>query len=174
VLDKDIRREDVQGLSSADQVAAFFSVLGYRTEARLPQTPANLGITAEPLTRQVTRLERIADHEGLLQVYLFELSSVTVAATRGIASALRNRAGNYLLVLTHDYDRIERASCGGGCSSRRCGRSDSFSTRSKGRLTTVRTRTIFCGPRAVLGPIVVSMCAQSAPRVQSFLPPKRR
>jgi hypothetical protein len=105
--DKDIRREDVQGLNNADQIAAFFAVLGYRTDARLRQTPANLGITAESLARHITRLERIADHEGLLQVYLFELSSVTVAATRGIASALRNRAGDYLLVLTHDYDGID-------------------------------------------------------------------
>lgn len=107
MLDKDIRREDVQGLSNADQIAAFFSVLGYRTDARLQQTPANLGIAAESVTRHITKLERIADHEGMLQVYLFELSSVTVAATRAIASALRNRAGDYLLVLTHDYERID-------------------------------------------------------------------
>lgn len=32
---------------------------------------------------------------------------MTLVATRGIASALRNRAGNYLLVLTHDYERID-------------------------------------------------------------------
>ena len=107
MLDQDIRREDVQGLSDADQVAAFFSVLGYRTDARLQQTAANLGITAPSLSRQITRIERIAEHEGQLQVYLFELSSVTVTAMRGIASALRNRAGDYLLVLTHDYERID-------------------------------------------------------------------
>ena len=73
----------------------------------LPQAPANLGITAESLVRQITHLERVADQEALLQVYLIELSSVTLAATRGLAAALRNRAGNYLLVLTHDYERID-------------------------------------------------------------------
>lgn len=107
MIDHDIQREDVQGLSNADAVAALFAQLGYRTDARLRQTPADLGIMSDSLARQVTRLDRIADHDGLLQVYLFEVSSVTVAATRAIAAALRNRAGNYLLVLTHDYDRID-------------------------------------------------------------------
>ena len=32
---------------------------------------------------------------------------MTITATRGLASALRNRAGNYLLVLTEDYERID-------------------------------------------------------------------
>jgi hypothetical protein len=88
-------------------VAALFAALGYQTDARLTQSPANLGITADWLVRQITHVERVADQEALLQVYLIELSSVTLAATRGLASALRNRAGNYLLVLTHDYERID-------------------------------------------------------------------
>ena len=107
MLDQDIRRETVQTLSSQDTVAALFAALGYHTDSRLAQTPANIGATAESLIRQITYLERIADQEGLLQVYLVELTSVTLAATRGLANALRNRAGNYLLVLTHDYERID-------------------------------------------------------------------
>ena len=69
ILDQDIRREDVQALSNRDQVATFFTTLGYRTDARLPQSPANLGITSESLVRQITHVERLADQEGLLQVY---------------------------------------------------------------------------------------------------------
>lgn len=88
-------------------MAALFASLGFNTDARLAQTPANLGITTESLVRSIVRLERLADQEGLLQVYLVELTSVTVTATRGLATALRNRAGNYLLVLTHDYERID-------------------------------------------------------------------
>ncbi len=107
LLDRDIRREDVQALSGRDQIAAFFATLGYQTDARLDQSPANIGVTADSLVRQIRHLERLADHENLLQVYLVELSSVTLVATRGLASALRNRAGNYLLVLTHDYERID-------------------------------------------------------------------
>lgn len=107
MLDQELRREDLQGLSNADAVAALFATLGYHTDSRLAQTPANLGITAESLARSIVRLERLADQEGLLQVYLVELTSVTITATRGVATALRNRAGNYLLVLTHDYERID-------------------------------------------------------------------
>ncbi|MGD0947016.1 MAG: hypothetical protein ABSA52_06265 [Candidatus Binatia bacterium] len=100
-LDRGVRREDIQVLSSRDQVAALFAALGYQTDSRLAQSPANLGITADWLVRQITHPERLAEPEGLLHVYLVELSSVTLVATRGIVSALRNRAGNYLLVLTH-------------------------------------------------------------------------
>ena len=42
-----------------------------------------------------------------LDTYLIELSSVTIAATQGLARTLRNRDGNYLLVLTDDYERLD-------------------------------------------------------------------
>ena len=54
MLDREIRREDVQTLSNRDQVVAFFAALGYQTDARLAQTPANIGVTADSLTRQIT------------------------------------------------------------------------------------------------------------------------
>ena len=69
--------------------------------------PANLGITADSLLRSIKHVELIASQDELLQVYLFELSSVTVAATQGIARALRNRRGEFLLVLTSDYGRLD-------------------------------------------------------------------
>jgi hypothetical protein len=61
VLDVEIRRDDVQALSSRDQVAALFAALGYQTDARLTQSAANLGITADWLVRQITHLERLAE-----------------------------------------------------------------------------------------------------------------
>ncbi len=57
--------------------------------------------------RPIKNIELITDQEGLLQVYLFELQSVTVAHTRALARAFRNRAGNYLLILTSDYDQLD-------------------------------------------------------------------
>ncbi len=82
--------------------------LGYDISARLPQTTAAMGITAESLRRKIRRIERIADHEdGTLQVYLIELDSVTQEAINGIARSLRNRAGHYLLVLTSDYEELD-------------------------------------------------------------------
>lgn len=108
--DRDLRPADVQAISSRDGVASLFAGLGYKTDARLPQTPAAMGITAESLQRQIKHIERLAvqdDGAEPLDVYLVELTSVTVAATQGLARALRNRAGNYLLVLTDDYERLD-------------------------------------------------------------------
>ena len=106
-FDCDITAGEIQQLAGADAVAAFFARLGYRTDVRVPQTPGNLGITADGTVRPIKRVELIADQEGLLQVYLFELTTVTVTHTRALARAFRNRAGNYLLVLTSDYDRLD-------------------------------------------------------------------
>jgi hypothetical protein len=106
-LDLQLRREDVQELNSADALAAWFARLGYDTNARTEQSAANLGITAESTLRPIRRIELIADQEGFFQVYLFELTSVTVAHTRALARSFRNRAGNYLLVLTSDYERLD-------------------------------------------------------------------
>lgn len=99
---------DLQQLADADAVAAFFALLGYDTDARMTQTPAAMGITAESLQRKIRRIQRMADQEdGILQVYLVELDTVTVAAIQGLARALRDRAGNFLLVLTDDYEELD-------------------------------------------------------------------
>jgi hypothetical protein len=107
ILDIDLTRQDVQALSSADAFSALFARLGYNTDARTAQPAGNLGITADSTVRPIKKIELIADQEGLLQVYLFELQSVTVAHTRALARTFRNRAGNYLLILTSDYDRLD-------------------------------------------------------------------
>ena len=107
MIDWQLSSADVQALNSADGLAAFFAILGYDTDARLSQSPANLGITNETLTRQIRRMELLADQDSLLQVYLVELSSVTVQASRGLAAAFRNRPPNCLLVLTADYERLD-------------------------------------------------------------------
>jgi len=106
-LDIDLNRQDTQTLASAEAIAAFFARLGYNTEAHTTQTPGNLGITADSTYRPIKKIELIANQEGLFQVYLFELQSITVAHTLALARAFRNRAGNYLLVLTSDYDRLD-------------------------------------------------------------------
>ena len=101
---------DIQTLATRDGVVAFFAGLGYRTDFRMAQSVAAMGITAEFAKRQIEHIERIAVHEDgaePLDVYLVELTSVTMAATQGLARSLRNRAGNYLLVLTDDYVRID-------------------------------------------------------------------
>lgn len=108
--DRDISVADVQTLATQDGVAAFFAALGYRTDNRQVQSVSAMGITAVSLLRQIKHIERIAfqdDGAEPLDTYLVELTSVTIAATQGLASTLRNRAGNYLLVLTDDYERLD-------------------------------------------------------------------
>lgn len=108
--DKELTRTDIQALANKDSIVSFFANLSYRTDTRMTQTCAAMGITAESLQRQIKHIERVAVQEGgaePLDVYLIELMSVTMAATQGLARALRNRIGNYLLVLTDDYERID-------------------------------------------------------------------
>ena len=108
--DKDLSAADVQTLATRDGVVAFYAGLGYRTDSRQTQSVAAMGITAASLDRQIKHIERVAIHnDGAepLDVYLVELTSVTVAATLGLARALRNRAGNYMLAVTDDYERID-------------------------------------------------------------------
>jgi hypothetical protein len=107
ILDIELTASDVQAFNGADAIAAFFVRLGYHTEARTFQAPANLGMTADGIVRPIKRIELIADQEGLFQIYLVELASITVAHTRALARAFRNRAGNYLLVLTNDYEYLD-------------------------------------------------------------------
>src|SRR3989344_1327423 len=107
ILDVDLTERDIQALNTADAIAAFFAKLRYNTNARTSQTPANLGITADSTVRAIKKIELIADHEGRFQFYLFELLSVTIVTTRALARAFRNRTGNYLLVLTSEYERID-------------------------------------------------------------------
>ena len=106
-LDVELTSRDVQSLDGPDAVAGFLARLGYNTDARTVQTAENLGIGAEGTLRPIRRIELLADQEGLFQVYLFEVASVTVSHTRALARVFRNRAGNYLLVLTSDYERLD-------------------------------------------------------------------
>jgi len=106
-VDIDIGPRDIQALDRSNALAAFFARLGYNTDVRTEQTAGNLGITAEGTAHPIKRIELIADQEGLFQVYLIELASVTVTHTRALGKAFRNRAGNYLLILTSDYERLD-------------------------------------------------------------------
>ena len=110
VDDRNISASDVQALSTRDGVAAFFAALGYDTDSRQNLSTSAMGITSKTLSQQIEHIERIAMHDDgaePLDLYLLELSSVTVVATQGIARALRNRSGNYLLAITDDYERLD-------------------------------------------------------------------
>ncbi len=101
-----ITRNDIQALSDNDGVAALFLKLGYDVE-RLEQQPAVLGITAESLQRRIEHIEQIAVQDGWLHVYLFEMKTLRVTDREALARAFRDLAGDFLLVITSDYDAID-------------------------------------------------------------------
>lgn len=106
--DRDLKPADIQLLSNPDAIAAFFTSLGYDTGMRVKQSASALGITPDAIARTIKHVERIADQEnGSLQVYLFELSSVTQAGISAISRSLKNRQGKFLLVITSDYEKID-------------------------------------------------------------------
>jgi TaqI-like C-terminal specificity domain/Eco57I restriction-modification methylase len=100
---------DVQLLSSRESVAAFFSALHYNTDARVEQTTTAMGFSSDALRGAIRYIERVAFHEDFdaFSVYLFELTRMTVAVRNEIVRGFRNRTGNYLLVLTEDYERLD-------------------------------------------------------------------
>ncbi len=106
-LDLHLTNHDLQALSSADAVAAFFSKLGYNTNARTPQAPSNLGITSESAARPIKKIELIADQDSQFQIYLIEVKRVTISHARELTRSFKNRAGNFLFLLTSDYERID-------------------------------------------------------------------
>ena len=105
-FDVELSPQDIQSINSADALVSLFAKLGYHTGSRTGQTAANLSIP-EAAARHIKRIELIADHQKLLQVYLFELKTVTVAEIKALARVFRNFAGQFLLVLTADYEYIE-------------------------------------------------------------------
>ena len=106
--DYELSREDIQLLSSRDALAALFAKLGYDTNERLIQNIAAMGFTSDTLKSSIIHIERLASQDArMFEVYLFELKSVTIATTQAIVRNFRNRPGDYLLVLTDDYQRLD-------------------------------------------------------------------
>ena len=66
--DRDIDRREIQQLSNADAITAFFARLGYNTDARIEHTPATLRIDAQGVIRPIEAIERIANHDDALRV----------------------------------------------------------------------------------------------------------
>ena len=91
--DRDIDRREIQQLSNADAITAFFARLGYNTDARIEHTPATLRIDAQGVIRPIEAIERIANHDDALQVMLFVVKSVTVSHTRSLPASSATGTG---------------------------------------------------------------------------------
>lgn len=105
----ELSHPDIVELSSRDALAAFFARLGYSTNERLVQRASAMGFSSDALKAAITHIERIASEEGgLLEVYLVELKSVTVATTRALVNTFRNLSILFLLLdYPGDYQKGE-------------------------------------------------------------------
>lgn len=85
--DINITKQDIQSLNNRDAIYAFLTHLGYDTNypQKFPDS-RSLGITTDSLVREIKSIEQLANNDGLLYVYLFKLTSVTVAHTKLIVS----------------------------------------------------------------------------------------
>ena len=104
-----LTRQQIQTLSTADRVAEFFIRLRYPSDARLPMTAESLQLPEQlaDAVQSIELLTQVDDGARLLQVYLFELRSVTVARRQALMRVFRDRNADFLLVLTDDYSRLD-------------------------------------------------------------------
>jgi len=106
--DANLTARDIAELENSERVIHFFSTLGYDVDHSQRLTHASLGMDTEDLEQRVRKITRIAaDPDDEIQIILFEVRSVTVALTHAIAQRFRQRPGNYLLVLTGDYETLD-------------------------------------------------------------------
>jgi Alw26I/Eco31I/Esp3I family type II restriction m6 adenine DNA methyltransferase len=106
--DYELTSSEVQELSGKAALAAFFARLGYNTNSRLVQSASAMGFSGDNPKAAINYIERLASQDnGFFEVYLFELKSVTVATTQALVRHFRDRPGDYLLVLTDDYSRLD-------------------------------------------------------------------
>ncbi|MCC6575006.1 MAG: Eco57I restriction-modification methylase domain-containing protein [Planctomycetes bacterium] len=105
--DRNLTEHDVMGIKDREALVRFIAHLGYTTDARQPQTPDTLSIGQDALKRAIKHVERIAA-DGDLQVFLFELSSLTLGHRRSIVNQFNNKMGDFLFVLTTpEYERLD-------------------------------------------------------------------
>src|SRR5260221_10506966 len=108
-MTRDISRADVQLLANREQVMQFFHTLGFDVTNRATQTLDSLDIRGD-LRNEIGAIERVGmltDETWTLEVYLFEMRSITKAVRDGLARVFRNRPWDYLLVLTTGYEQLD-------------------------------------------------------------------
>lgn len=107
--DYDLTLQDIAAVENAEEVVHFFAKLGYDVSEATRLTSDSLSIENEDLRHHIKGIRKVgvdpADAE--IEIYLFELRSVTVAVTHAVMRQFRQRSGSFLFVLTSDYERID-------------------------------------------------------------------
>lgn len=105
--DRELGEHDIMAVTNRDALVKLFTHLGYDTDKRQAQTADALSISQSGLKAALKHVERVSANDEL-QVFLFEVASVTLAHRRAITTLLNNRDGEFLFVLTDpDYERLD-------------------------------------------------------------------
>jgi hypothetical protein len=108
--DIELTVDDVGQLEDAQQLAHFFHTLGYEVGdgGATKLTHEALQLDAEDLRFEIQAIWQVATDpvDEDIKIYLMEVRSVTIKLTQLIARRFRERPGNFLLVLTTDYEEL--------------------------------------------------------------------
>ncbi len=96
--------DDLRLCGSAEGVRNLLQRLGYQTEADTSLAPETLTISSSEYPN-IRRALLLADH-GQFQIFLFELNDLHSVHLRALAKSFLQRAGNYLLIATRDYQTV--------------------------------------------------------------------
>jgi hypothetical protein len=105
--DLNLAPKEIQGLTSADALAAFLGTLGYESALRKPLTPEAIGLSGESAAA-IRAIEVLSeDAEGFLRVVFVQLRSLTAKSRNDLARVLGRTNVDHLLILTSDYSTLE-------------------------------------------------------------------
>ncbi len=107
VTDLNLTPKDIQGLTSADALAAFLAALGYDTGSRKSLTPESIGLAGDAAA-PIRAIEVLSeDAEGFLRVVFVQLRSLTAKSRNDLARVLGRTNVDHLLILSSDFDALE-------------------------------------------------------------------
>jgi hypothetical protein len=110
VNDEQLEVSDIRRLESADEIAHFFAKLRYDVDERtnIPDYAA-LGMGSEDMRQHIHKIEMLGKdpEDGDINIYLFEVRSVTAKLRNDIARRFRERPEKAILVLTKNYEALE-------------------------------------------------------------------
>ena len=107
--DRELTAQHVAELENLDAIINFFAWLGYDVDGAQVMDHLALGLDSEELRYEIRRIHKIgADPEdGEIEIYLFEVRSITMGLTQMLVRRFRQRGGTFLLILTSDYDTLD-------------------------------------------------------------------
>ena len=107
--DYPLTADDIGRLENQQQLIDFFAALGYDVDDSVLVDHAALGLDSADLRQRIKEIRLVGTDpvDGDLSIYLFDTRSVTLDLRRQIARCFRERPGDYLLVLTNDYETLD-------------------------------------------------------------------